>query len=259
MKQTLNSRRLLVAAGLTVLGVVGAWLLWQWANDMSGVRREAPKVPAIIPLPPPPPPPPEPPKEPEPPVEEKIAEPEPVPEAEEVKPAEEAPPNPAEDLANPMQMDGDAQSGSDAFNVGAGKGGGDVEGVAAGLRVTVHLHGVGQVFGGVGRCLLGRLDLFGFGHRLGLGTGTYNNYMASTLQKLLRDNPELRNQVFNLQVGVWLSETGEFIRVEVLRSSGDAAKDELIAGALRGAPPMAQRPPADMPMPVRMNLGGRRP
>nr|WP_228533929.1 TonB C-terminal domain-containing protein [Pseudomonas sp. UFMG81] len=83
--------------------------------------------------------------------------------------------------------------------------------------------------------------------------------MASTLQKLLRDNPELRNQVFNLQVGVWLSETGEFIRVEVLRSSGDAAKDELIAGALRGAPPMAQRPPADMPMPVRMNLGGRRP
>ncbi len=42
------------AAGLA-LGAVAAWLLWQWANDMSGVRREAPKVPTIIPLPPPPP------------------------------------------------------------------------------------------------------------------------------------------------------------------------------------------------------------
>ncbi|MBP5105999.1 energy transducer TonB, partial [Pseudomonas protegens] len=29
-------------AGL-LLGAVAAWLLWQWANDMAGVRREAPK------------------------------------------------------------------------------------------------------------------------------------------------------------------------------------------------------------------------
>ena len=35
-------------AGL-LLGAVAAWLLWQWANDMAGVRREAPKVPTIIP------------------------------------------------------------------------------------------------------------------------------------------------------------------------------------------------------------------
>nr|WP_236097226.1 putative porin [Pseudomonas aeruginosa] len=112
--------------GLGALLLAGlAWLVWEWANDMSGVRREAPKVPAIIPLPPPPPPPPEKPPEPEQPVEEeKIVEPEPQPELEEVKPQEEAPPSPADDLADPMQMDGDAQSGSDAFNIGAGKGGG---------------------------------------------------------------------------------------------------------------------------------------
>ena len=65
------------------------------------------------------------PPEPEQPVEEeKIVEPEPQPELEEVKPQEEAPPSPADDLADPMQMDGDAQSGSDAFNIGSGKGGG---------------------------------------------------------------------------------------------------------------------------------------
>ncbi|MCR3812163.1 energy transducer TonB, partial [Pseudomonas aeruginosa] len=52
--------------GLGALLLAGlAWLVWEWANDMSGVRREAPKVPAIIPLPPPPPPPPEKPPEPE--------------------------------------------------------------------------------------------------------------------------------------------------------------------------------------------------
>src|SRR5450830_1098807 len=107
-------RALKWGAGL-LLGAVAAWFLWQWANDMSGVRREAPKVPTIIPLPPPPPPPPEKPKEPEPQVEEKVPEPVPTPEPEEVKPAEEAPPSPADDLANPMQIDGDAQSGNDGF------------------------------------------------------------------------------------------------------------------------------------------------
>ncbi|WP_373870627.1 MULTISPECIES: energy transducer TonB [Pseudomonas] len=223
MKQTFDSRRLLVIAGLAVLGVLGAWLLWQWANDMSGVRREAPKIPAIIPLPPPPPPPPpEPPKEPEP-VEEKIVEPQPVPEAEEVKPAEEAPPNPAEDMANPMQMDGDAQAGNDAFNVGAGKGGG--------------------MAGGGG----------------GMGNGGYNQFMAYAMQKLLREDPELRNQTFNLQAEVWLSEIGEITRVELQRSSGNAQNDARIVATLLGSPPMQQRPPADLPMPLRVNLSGRRP
>ena len=56
-------------------------------------------------------------------VEEKVPEPEPTPEPEEVKPEVEAPPSPVDDLANPMQMDGDAQAGNDAFNIGAGTGG----------------------------------------------------------------------------------------------------------------------------------------
>lgn len=223
MKQKPDTRRLLTWAALAVLGVVAAWWLWQWANDMSGVRREAPKIPAIIPLPPPPPPPPEPPKEPEPPVEEKIVEPEPVPEAEEVKPAEEAPPSPADDLANPMQIDGDAQGGSDAFNVGAGKGGG--------------------MAGGGG----------------GLGNGTYSQFLAYAFQKLLRDNPELRNLTFNLQGDVWLSAAGEITRVELVRSSGDTEVDAQVLAALRGAPALQQRPPATLNLPVRIALQGRRP
>ncbi|MDD0974721.1 energy transducer TonB [Pseudomonas sp. TNT2022 ID681] len=222
MDQKLNIRRVITWAVVGVIGIGAAWLLWQWANDMSGVRREAAKIPAIIPLPPPPPPP-EPPKEPEPPVQEKIVEPQPVPEAEEVKPAEEAPPSPADDLANPMQIDGDAQSAGDAFNVGAGKGGG--------------------MAGGGG----------------GLGSGTYSQFLAYAFQRLLRDNPELRNLAFNLQGDVWLSAAGEITRVELVKSSGDVDIDAQVIAALRSAPALQQRPPASLTLPVRVALQGRRP
>ncbi|BBP77188.1 energy transducer TonB [Pseudomonas gingeri NCPPB 3146 = LMG 5327] len=211
-------------AGL-LLGAAAAWFLWQWAHDMSGVRREAPKVPMIIPLPPPPPPPPpepEKPKEPETPVEEKV--PEPTPEPEEVKPQEEAPPSPADDLANPMQIDGDAQAGGDAFNIGAGKGG-------------------GMAGAGGGR----------------LGNGTYSQFLAYTFQRVLKENPELRNLAFSLQTDVWLSAAGDITRVELVKSSGDPRLDTQVLAALRAAPRLNERPPASMTLPVRISLQGRRP
>jgi len=211
------------AAGLVLAGLA-AWLLWQWANDMSGVRREAPKVPTIIPLPPPPPPPPEKPKEPEPKVEEKVPEPEPTPEPEAVKPEEEAPPSPVDDLANPMQMDGDAQAGNDAFNIGAGKGG-------------------GMAGAGGGR----------------LGNGTYSQFLAFTFQRLLRENPDLRSLAFSLQADVWLSAVGEITRVELVKSSGNPQVDEQVIAALRAAPHLSERPPASLTLPVRLSLQGRRP
>lgn len=116
--------------------------------------------------------------------EEKIVEPEPQPELEEVKPQEEAPPSPADDLADPMQMDGDAQSGSDAFNIGAGKGG-------------------GMAGSGGGRA----------------GNASYSQYLAYAFQRLLRDNPELRNLAFRLQAEIWLSSSGDITRAELTRSS----------------------------------------
>lgn len=210
-------------AGLLIAGVA-AWFLWQWANDMSGIRREAPKVPTIIPLPPPPPPPPEKPPEPEPPVEEKMAEPEPTPEPEDVKPIEEAPPSPVDDLAKPMEMDGEAQSGTDSFGISAGKGN-------------------GMAGSGGGR----------------LGNGTFNQFMAVSFQRLLRDNPDLRNQAYKAQVDVWMSTSGDITRVELAQSSGNPEVDAQILAALRGAPRMSQRPPASFTVPMRVALQGRRP
>ncbi|PRC14246.1 energy transducer TonB family protein, partial [Pseudomonas poae] len=160
---------------------------------------------------------------PEPQVEEKVPEPVPTPEPEEVKPAEEAPPSPADDLANPMQIDGDAQSGNDGFNIGAGKGGG--------------MAGSG---GG------------------GLGAGTYKQYLAGVFQRLLREDPELRKKAYTVQADLWLSADGQVTRAELAKSSGDAQTDAQVLAALR-APHAAQRVPASVNMPVRLSLKGRRP
>ena len=214
--------------GAGVVFVAGAcWLLWQWANDMSGVRREAPKVPMIVPLPPPPPPPPEPetPPEPEEPVEEEVVdpEPEPEPEMEQITPEDEAP-SPADDLADPMQMDADAQAGSDAFNIGSGK-------------------GSGMSGSGGGR----------------LGNGTYKQYLSYAFQKLLRESPELRNLAFRIQADVWLNTAGDITRVELIRSSGDEELDAKLLSTLRAAPRFQERPPASLTIPVRLDFRGRRP
>ncbi|MEI2415516.1 energy transducer TonB [Orrella sp. JC864] len=215
-------------AGAAVLAVAG-YFLWQWANDMAGVKRDAPQVAAIIPLPPPPPPPPEPekPPEPEPPKEEEVVEPEPEPEptpVEEPTPQDEAPPSPADDLANPMQIDGEAQAGTDAFNIGAGSGG-------------------GMAGSGGGR----------------VGNATYGQYMSYVLGKILRENEETRNLAFRMQVRIWLTTSGQISRVELERSSGDPEVDAKVIAALRAVPAVDERPPASVAMPIRASLTGRRP
>ncbi|WP_144637834.1 energy transducer TonB [Bordetella genomosp. 13] len=223
------------SAGRIVWPVVGlvvavglGYFIWRWANDMAGVQREAPKVAAIIPLPPPPPPPPPPEKPPEePPPPEEVPEPKPV---EEPKPIDQpkpddAPPKPANDMANPMEMNTDAQSGSDAFNIGAGSGSG----------------------------------MSGTGGGGGAGNGTYGQYMAYMLQKLLREDERTRSLVYRLSVNVWLDTSGQITRVDMTKSSGDAEVDEKVVATLRALGRVDERPPASLPMPIRTTISSRRP
>lgn len=217
-----------LVVALVVVGVLG-YAVWQWASGLSSVQRKAPDMTAIIPLPPPPPPPPEPeppPPEPEEPPPEELVEPEPEPEpvpAEEPQP-EEAP-SPADDMAQAMEMDASAQAGSDAFNIAAGSG----RGMAGS--------------GGGGR----------------VGNATYGQYMSYALQKILREDERTRTLAYRVQVSIWLTETGQVARVELVRSSGDAGIDAKVIAALRDVPALDQRPPASLAMPVRAVLNSRRP
>lgn len=216
-----------LAAGVVAIAVLG-YLVWQWASDMAGIKREAPKMAAIIPLPPPPPPPPEPEKPPEPeePKEEEVVEPEPEPEptpAEEPKP-EEAP-KPMDDLSQAMEMNADAQAGTDAFNIRQGTGG-------------------GMAGSGAGR----------------VGNATYSQYLGYALQKILRENEETRNLAWRqMRINVWLTAAGQVTQVEVTTSSGDADVDTKVVAALRAAGSLSERPPASFNMPVRVALSSRRP
>jgi TonB family protein len=122
-----------------------------------------------------------------------------------------------------MQIDGDAQSGNDGFNIGAGKGGG--------------MAGSG---GG------------------GLGTGTYKQYLAGTYQRLMREDPELRKKAFSIQIDLWLGADGQVTKALVAKSSGDADTDAQMLALIR-APRATQKPPASLTLPMRLSLKGRRP
>lgn len=216
-----------VVAAVVVVGL--GYAIYLWANDMAGVKREAPKMAAIIPLPPPPPPPPPPEKPPEePPPPEEVAEPEPEPETkpvEQPKP-DEAPPKPANDLANAMEMNTDAQAGSDAFNISAGSGRG----------------------------------MSGSGGGGGFGNATYGQYMSYMLQKILREDERTRNLVYRgVVMNIWLDASGQLTRVEVAKSSGDAEIDEKLVATLRAVGRVDERPPASTPMPLRASISSRRP
>lgn len=216
---------LLGLIAIVVLAVL-LWLVWQWATDTSSVRREAPRLQTIIPLPPPPPPPPEPERPPEPKdvPEEDIPEPEPEPDlTEEPMPDDEAP-SPSDDLAEAMQMDGEAQAGGDAFNIAAGS-------------------GRGMAGSGAGRA----------------GNATYGQYLAYQFQRILREAEETRHLSFRMQADIWLNDAGQITRVELLRSSGDPDVDARVIAALRAVPALSERPPASLSLPVRVSLQGRRP
>lgn len=212
-------------AGTAVLVMVG-WLIWQWATDTAGVRRERPKEDMIIPLPPPPPPPPEQ-QQPEPePKPEEVVEPEPKPEPTPTEqPQPEEAPKPMDDMAKAMEMDADAQAGSDSFNIGAGRHGG----------------------------------MSGSGGGGGTGNATYGQYLTYTFQQILRQDDSTRLLSYRLQINVWFNEAGKMTRVELARSSGTQTIDNAVIAALLRAPTMAQKPPKSLTLPVRITVQSRRP
>ncbi len=215
---------------IVVVVVVLGYFVWQWANSMAGIKREAPMINAIIPLPPPPPPPPEPetPPEPEEPQEEELIEPEldpdPTPLDEPTPVEDDTPPTPSDNTSEAMQMDSDAQAGSDAFNIAAGS-------------------GRGMAGSGGGR----------------VGNATYSQYLGYALQKILRDDERTRMLVYRMRINLWLSDSGDISRVELINSSGDTDVDQAVVAALREVRRLDERPPPSLDMPVRIALNSRRP
>jgi TonB family protein len=204
-------------AALLLLAAAG--LVWKLAGHQVGVRREAPRIATITPLPPPPPPPME--KPPEPKKVEEVKQELPKPN-EPLKPVEA--PKQAPDLARQVTINGPAQAGADNFNIGAGEGGG----------------------------------MLGSGGGNGVGGASYEQYLGYALQQAIQRDERTRRLVFEVQASLWIAADGRIERVELVASSGSPATDQALLQVLRGLR-IDSPPPAGLRLPVRAAIRGRRP
>lgn len=207
--------RLVVAAVVIAAGL----LLWHFAGHQVGVRRSAPRIATITPLPPPPPPPKEKPPEPKKVEETKQEVPKPN---EPMKPVEA--PKQAPDLAKQVTINGPAQAGNDSFNIGAGDGGGMV----------------------------------GSGGGNGVGGASYEQYLGYALQQAIERDDRTRRLAFDVKASLWIEPDGRVSRVELVTPSGSSNIDQALISVLQGLR-IDTPPPSTLHMPVRAAIRGRRP
>lgn len=200
-------KSLSVPAG--ILLVIGGVVLY-FLHDTAGIKREAPPLPTLIASVPPPPPPPPPKQQPEP--EKKVVE--------QQKPVEQ--PKQADSAPKPVTINGPAQAGSDAFNVGAGTGGGDI------------------------------------GSGSGIGDASYTRYLGSALQQSIQNDDRVNHLVFTADMAVWVDPNGHITRASVLKTSGDHAIDQDLVAVLESMPALDEPPPSTLEFPQRVRIEGRR-
>jgi len=208
------------AIGAIVVALLGA-LVWHFASSSVGVRREAPRVATITPLPPPPPPPKEKPPEPKK-VEDDIK---PIDKPQDIPQKPLDAPKPSNDVAKNVTINGDAQAGTDAFNIGAGDGGGMV----------------------------------GSGGGTGTGTGSYDQYLGYAIQQAVQRDDRVNRLVFEVRADVWLDADGRLVRAELVGSSGNPRTDDALVDALRAMPRIDVAPPSSLRFPLRVAIRGKRP
>jgi periplasmic protein TonB len=194
-----------IAVPVLVIGALAGGI-WYLLHGTGSERREAPPLPTLqAMLPPPPPPPKEKPPEPE----KKV-----------VEEQKRDTPQPKEmDAPKPVTVNGPAQAGSDAFNLGAGDGSGMA---AAG----------------------------------GFGAESYSRYLTSILQNAIEENGKLNHLAFNAEVTAWVDENRR-LHVRLLQSSGDSKIDDSIIAAAQQLPTLDEEPPGALQF--RLAIHSRRP
>jgi len=205
--------RLLGSAALVALAL-GIW----WASTQQAtVTRKAAEDSVLIPVVPPPPPPPPPeqvkPEKPEEVPPQPVNQPQPTPQ----------PPSPQPQAATPSQgqavsIDGPAQAGGDAFNIGSGSGGGMRGGGAIGLG--------------------------------GFNRAAYATYLEGEIRRAVAAEPSLRTAVLRARARLWIDKTGRITRVEI----ADSDKADAIRDALTGRTVRAPDPSLGMPVALSLEL-----
>jgi protein TonB len=204
-------------AGALALLAIGALIAWAVTSFKGGSGGHKSQTVKIALLPDTPPPPP--------PKEEKKPEPEkredkPQPQQEQPKP-QVAPPEPQQ-----LKMDGPTGDAPSNFSGGS---------------ITQDYKG-GDVGTGTG----------GNGLQFTLFTSQLQRHIQSALAR----NRDIKLGDYKVSVGVWLSASGEFKKVELLSPSGDEKVDAALRQAFMQLPPMADVP-ANLPQPIRLRITNR--
>ncbi|PPC88102.1 MAG: TonB-dependent receptor [Methylotenera sp.] len=212
-------RIVLIAVGLAILGGIGYGIM----SLMSGGAPAKKKVTTIklipdTPPPPPPPPPKEPPKEqPKPDAPKEIK-------VEQPKPVETPP-------AEQLKMEGAAGDGPSAFASGQVNNdykGGDIK---------------------TGNTIGGGPNKYQF--------AWYTDLLKNQIEDAMSKDKTLASGAYKVVVKVWVASNGAIERFELASSSGKPDIDALIKKQLNAMPKLAERPPGDMPQPVKLRVTAR--
>jgi periplasmic protein TonB len=223
--------RAVLVCGLVAVIAVAVWFVQKHSVRATHSRQEQNVV--LVNLPPPPllPPAPRPPPQSAPPPAEsqqKMIEQVPVNEPE-TKPIEapktEAPASDAPALGTSIQgngtSDGFGLSGGDSFGGGTGGKGGTVS--------------------------RGSSSRWGW----------YAGQVQSAISQALQSNTNTRTASFRVDVQIWSDRTGRITRAHLVRSTGDAALDDVITNNVLAGLVLQEPPPDGMPMPIVLRLTAR--
>lgn len=209
----------LIVVGLAILVGIGYGI----NSLMSGGAPAKKQVTTIkllpdTPPPPPPPPPKEPPKEqPKPDAPKEIK-------VEQPKPVETPP-------AEQLKMEGAAGDGPSAFASGAVNNdykGGDLK---------------------TGNTIGGGPNKYQF--------AWYTDLLKNQIEDAMSKDKTLASGAYKVIVKVWVASNGAIERFELASSSGKEDIDALIKKQLEAMPKLAERPPGDMPQPVKLKVTAR--
>lgn len=212
-----------IVLGLLALAAAG-YGVWSLSNQTMGKAKKAPPTTTALLLPAPPPPTPPPPQE---------KPPEPT---EVIKPVPTEVPTPVPEKAPDaapaaVSIDAAATGAGDSFGLQGGGPGG---------------------MGGVGATGTGRGPAGGV-----FSDGLYGRNLSSALQQRIQDEDAVNRQVFSAEFSVWVDARGRVTRAELIRSSGNAKRDEKLIAVLTSVADL-DAPPASIRFPARITVRGRR-
>ncbi|MEI6345568.1 MAG: TonB family protein, partial [Verrucomicrobiota bacterium] len=97
----------------------------------------------------------------------------------------------------------------------------------------------------------------GGGH--GSKFGYYAGQVKNRILDVLRANKKTRSAVMDVQVRVWLDDTGRVTKVTLSKSTGNPMLDDALKSEVLSEISMSEPPPQGMPMPIVMHFSAKRP